>query len=296
MTALRTMGGNLYRRFAAPFGSRALDRHLDDGLPAILEPALRFLFTSRVSPDVLVLAKKIEARREEVAERNDRYRVANGNSGGEAIRWLEPAAPESDQPSIESRWLAYHASIPRRWGIFLHLCARELQSRSVLELGACVGISGAYLASAPAHPRFVTLDAAAALVPIAQETINQFSDRAVVIHSPFRSGIHRALELIIAEGQKLDLAYIDGHHDEAPTLHYVRTILPHLSHGALIVLDDIRLYAGMRRAWQHLSTMPGVATAVDTGRFGLLVWHGAAAKPRRYDLARYTGVWLSQKR
>jgi len=85
-------------------------------------------------------------------------------------------------------------------------------------------------------------------------------------------------------------------HDEAPTLHYVRTLLPYLSPRALLILDDIRLYDGMRRVWQELSSMPGVSTAVDTGRFGLLVWEGGATVPRHYNLARYTGIWRTQQR
>jgi hypothetical protein len=53
---------------------------------------------------------------------------------------------------------------------------------------------------------------------------------------------------------------VDGHHEEAATLHYVAAISPHLSPAALIILDDIYLYEGMWRAWQALSSAAHVAT------------------------------------
>ena len=88
-----------------------------------------------------------------------------------------------------------------------------------------------------------------------------------------------------------DVVFIDGHHDELATLHYVQTVAPFLSSEALVILDDIHLYVEMWRAWERLRSMPGVAAAVNTGRFGLLVWTGSATVARHYDLARYTGWW-----
>jgi len=290
---LRQIAGDLYRALAAPFGARSLDRMLRDGLPPRLEAPLRFLFTGEAAPDVLALAAKIETRRAEIAGSDRTYQFTYARSAHGMARWPEPSRMESEEPALSSRWLAA-ASVPRRWGVFLHLCAME--ARAIVEMGTCVGISGAYLASAPSRPRLVTLEGSAALAAIAEETLARFSDRTTIVRGPFESGIHRALALLAAEQLKVDLAWIDGHHDEAPTLHYVRTLLPHLSHGALVVLDDILLYAGMRRAWQQVSAMRGVAAAVNTGRFGLLLWHGGDAAPRHYDLARHTGIWPSRKR
>ena len=59
----------------------------------------------------------------------------------------------------------------------------------------------------------------------------------------------------------IDLAYVDGHHDDAATLHYVALLAPHLSRGGCIVLDDICLYEEMWRAWTQVSAMPGVSVA-----------------------------------
>ncbi|MEK6374717.1 MAG: class I SAM-dependent methyltransferase [Acidobacteriota bacterium] len=265
------LAGRLYGALAAPFGMRALERMLRDGLADSLGPPLRFLFTGQAAPEVLALAERIEARRAAIASRGGEYRTLTG-------------------PVLSSQRLANSVSVPRRWGVFLHLCARQFHARAIVELGACAGISGAYLASAPSRPRFVTIEGSPSLVPVAEEMLASFN--ATIIGAPFDAGLPRALTLV----DSVDVAYIDGHHDEAPTLHYVRTLVPHLSPRALLILDDIRLYDGMRRAWRALSSMSGVSTAVDTGRFGLLVWEGGAAVPRHYDLARYTGIWRTQQR
>jgi hypothetical protein len=99
------------------------------------------------------------------------------------------------------------------------------------------------------------------------------------------------LPRVLADVTAADLAFVDGHHDEMATLQYVAMLLPHLSQGSLLILDDIRLSADMWRAWQKVVAMPGFAAAVNVGRLGLLVWEGGDVLAKQYDLARYTGWW-----
>jgi hypothetical protein len=47
----------------------------------------------------------------------------------------------------------------------------------------------------------------------------------------------------------------------------------------------------MWQAWRSLASARGVSAAVDTGRFGILVWDSDATVPLQFDLARYTGRW-----
>ena len=295
MSSIRHLVGDVYRNLAAPFGARALEGMLRDGLPERLAPPLRFLFGGWISPEVTAVAARIEARRAEIAKGYEQYQYTYRLSPVGVARWAELASDASLEPSIPLGRFANNISVPERWGILLHLFVRHLEARAILELGACVGISTAYLASAPSHPRLITIEGSSAFVAIAKATLAPFSDRALVMHSGFDGGLSRALDLFADERSPVDLAFIDGHHQAAPTLHYVQTLLPHLSSGALIILDDIYLNSGMRRAWDEVSAMRGVSAAVDTGRFGLLLWEGGHSNPRQYDLARYTGVWRSEK-
>lgn len=264
---VRRLASRAYVRCAAPLGRRALSRMLRDGLPPRLAAPLRYLFDGREPPRAREQADAIERVRAAIAMRTETYTL--------------PPTSASHPRVLSWPWLAHNVSVQRRWGLFLHLCAEAVAARRVLELGACVGISGAYMATAASHPRVVTIEASPELAPVARETLAPFD--AEVLHGMFDERLPDALTAPI------DLAYVDGHHDGAATLRYVRAIVPHLAPGALIVLDDIRLYDEMIDAWRTLRTMPGLAAAIDVGRFGLLVMGEGTG--RLYDLARYTGWW-----
>lgn len=126
-------------------------------------------------------------------------------------------------------------------------------------------------------------DDTAALAAIARQTLAAVTETAEVVVGTFAETLPATLERLGA----IDLAFIDGHHEEAATLRYVEAIEQHMSRGP-IVLDDIHLYEGMWRAWQTLLSYRRF-TAVNVGRFGLLV-HGEGYG-HSYDLSRYTGHW-----
>lgn len=285
----RVAAGWGYRRCAAPFGRRSLARMLDEGLPLELTGPLGVLMGRPAPPGAAAVADVIETRRAEIARRHDTYGVVQQQTPLGSARWPEEGGDA--EHSVSLRWLATGASVSRRWGTFLHLCANALEARVVLELGAGVGISGAYLASGSSVQRFVALEGSPPLARLAAATIRGVSDRASVVEGPFESELPRTLASLGGERVQLDLAYVDGHHDEGATLRYVDTMRPHLRPGSLVVLDDIRLWRGMWLAWRRLASMDGVSAAVDTGRFGVLVAGDGGARPRLFDLARYTGWW-----
>ncbi len=288
---VRPFFGRMYRRLAAPFGLRALDDMLGNGFPARLGLPLRFLFTQELPAEAIAIAERIEERRAEISRRPDTYRFEYSPTALGMARWPDHAGHAAAGPVMPSRRLANVFSVPRHWGLFLHLCADAFAARAILEVGACVGISGAYLASARHRPRFITIEGSPAIAPIAEATLAAVTDRAEVLRAPFDTGLDEAIARFEREQLPIDVAFIDGHHEEAATLHYVETVIPRLSRDAVVILDDIHLTPGMERAWQRLARTPGIAAAVDIGRFGLIVWDGDDGAGARYDLSRYTGWW-----
>lgn len=275
----------------APFGLRALERMLADGLPAALASPLRVLIGAAPPVHARAVRARVERLRAAIAGRPETYGFAHTSTPQGLARWPIAASALPGGPVVSARWLAHVASVPERWGVFLHLCAEAVSARTILELGACVGISGAYLASAGACRRFVTLEGSPPLARLAAATLGEVTDRAVVLDGPFDEGLNRAFALLTGEGLGLNLVYVDGHHDEAATLHYVRAVIPRLEPGALVILDDIYLSDAMWRAWRHVSVISGFSASANVGRFGLLIWEGGAAAPARFDLSRYTGWW-----
>jgi predicted O-methyltransferase YrrM len=285
----RSAAGWAYRRAAAPFGLRRLAAMQAEGLPPSLVEPLRVLLTGRCPEDARPVVSRIEKRRAAVAASGRGYRFEHRESPDGFIRWVVDSAPES--AVISSQWLAHSASMNERWGLFLHLCAARANSRTILELGACIGISGAYLASSPACTEMTTIEASPAIARVARETLSAVSAHAKVIEGLFEAALPRIFERLTADQRTLDLAYVDGHHDELATLRYVSQLAPHMSRGGLMVLDDICLYREMWRAWTQVSTMPGVSAAIHVGRVGVLVFDDRATAPKSFDFSRYTGRW-----
>jgi predicted O-methyltransferase YrrM len=280
----RRMIGTAYERWLAPRGARAVEAMLANGLPPRLAPALRTLFGGPAPESAAEAAQTIERLRAGIAGRADTYQYVRTESPLGPVRLAE-VTQQRDRALTSERY-ANTISVPKRWGMFLHLCADAFDAEVIVEMGACVGISGAYLASVPSRPRLFTLEGSHALADIAQQTLAAISDRAEVVVGPFE----RTLQPTLARAGTIDVAYVDGHHEEAATIHYVDVIAEHLSPTALIVLDDIYLYEGMWRAWQKLASDDGVA-AVNVGRFGLLVHERGRSSNAQYDLSRYTGRW-----
>ena len=244
---------------------------LAGGLPAPFRRPLEFLFHGRLDPAERWLAHDVEEVREAVARDPRVFRVLNRDG---VVR------------PVTGAQVARSASIGQEWGTFLHLCARSFGARTILELGGCAGISGCYLASAERCERFVTVEGSPDLAALAKANLARVSDRAEVVNALFDDALDRLLPTF---GDGIDLAYVDGHHRYETTLHYLARLEPHLSCGALVVFDDIRLSAGMWRAWQAVEGRKGFACTVDAGRFGLATWAGTAGTPVRHDLSLYFG-------
>ena len=132
---LRRIASHAYQRMAAPFGRHALERMIADGLPHRLIAPLRFLFDGREPAEAREAAERIERVRAEIAARGGTFTL--------------PPTSASHPRVLTWSWLANNVSVQRRWGTFLHLCARD--SRNVLELGSCASASPAPTSAPPAR-------------------------------------------------------------------------------------------------------------------------------------------------
>ena len=157
------------------------------------------------------------------------------------------------------------------WGKALMMLVRRLEPNRVVELGSCVGISAAYLAAGlqiNGAGTLVTLEGAAGLAERARRHLEELGLRqAEVVTGLFAD----TLGPVLQGCGPVDLAFIDGHHDETATQQYFQQILPSLSEGAVVVFDDIAWSDGMARAWLALQRHPAVRAVVDLERVGICV-------------------------
>lgn len=195
-----------------------------------------------------------------------------------------------DDPALEAALAANHAAglpaidVSPAQGKMLHLLARSIGARRILEVGTLGGYSTIWLARAlPAGGRVVTLELLPHHAEVAQANLEQagVADRVEI-----RVGKARALiEQMIAEGaEPFDLFFIDA--DKESNADYLRLAIQ-LSHpGSVIIVDNVvreggildpdsadPMIQGTRRLYDALAATPQVsATAIQT--VGLKKWDG----------------------
>jgi predicted O-methyltransferase YrrM len=160
-------------------------------------------------------------------------------------------------------------SVQPERGFFLYCLARALKPAAVLELGTSLGVSAAYLSAgleANANGNLVTVDVEANKIDIATAHLThaRLDSRVRLVRALFQD----VLPTLLAEAA-FQLVYIDGHHQEAPTIGYFRQIAD-ASPGATMVFDDITWSPGMVRAWRTIATDARVEFSGEAFGFGLV--------------------------
>lgn len=183
-----------------------------------------------------------------------------------------------------------------RWALFLLVLTRRLRPERVLELGTCLGISASYLAAGldlNGMGRLVTLEGAGALADRSGRNLRALGLRNTeVVPGLFR----HTLPGVLDRHHPVDLAFVDGHHDEHATLEYFDLVVPALADHAVVVFDDIRWSDGMARAWEAVQGHPRVHVAVDLDRVGVCVAGLPGPAARRYRLPTVTTLHSTARR
>lgn len=239
---------------------------------------------SAESPEEKAWTERIESLRRELSSSPRKIRLEDwgavspgrrGESSGEGPVSVERPVGEICRSS---------ASRPRRARLLLRL-VRELKPRSCLELGTSLGLSAAYIAAAlelNGEGRLTTLEGAAEVAAIARENLSRLGlgGRAAVVVGRFQD----RLPEVLRGNSPLDFAFVDGHHDEAPTLAYFEALLPSLAPGACLVFDDVSWSRGMERAWRKIAADRRIGIAVDLFTMGIVL-AGRPGPRRLYRIA-----------
>jgi predicted O-methyltransferase YrrM len=175
------------------------------------------------------------------------------------------------------------SSKPPRWAYLLFRLVREVGPVNCLEMGSCVGISAAYQAAAlelNGQGRLLSLEGAEVLAQRSARTLEELGleNRAEIRLGRFAD----TLESALSELRPVDWAFIDGDHQEEPTLEYMDLVLSSAGPETVLVFDDINWSAGMRRAWHRVIADSRFALTVDLRSVGLAVVSKSASE--RSDL------------
>lgn len=90
----------------------------------------------------------------------------------------------------------------------------------------------------------------------------KFNDIKIVV-GKFSDTLPKLLPKI----DKIDFAFIDGHHDKNATIGYFEQILPFMNEGSVIAFDDINYNRNMTRAWDVIKQNKN---SKDDGKIGII--------------------------
>ena len=182
-----------------------------------------------------------------------------------------PIGGAPQQRRVSVRQLVRVAASSPEQGRFLFRLVQWLKPKRILELGTSLGIGTMYLAAAAREAQLFSLEGSSdcAHVATANLEIMGLQQHTNVLAGPFRDTLPTALR----ELQPIDLAFFDGHHQQAATLEYFEHCLPCLQHQSVFVFDDIYWSAGMQAAWKQIQEHPKVTLTVDCFELGLVFFN-----------------------
>ena len=250
---------------AAPL-LRSLDRHL----------AGRHTTAERAT------FRRIEALRTTLLSSDRQLRVVNYGAGRPGSVKTEAQMRRGRRRTTTVGAVARQAAKPPWWAQQLAVLVADLRPTHVVELGTSLGLSAAYQASAlEPGARMWTLEGAPEIADAARGHLDLLGlDRVTVVTGRFEE----TLSDVLADAAPVDLAFIDGHHDEAATLRYFDQIHPFLAPDALVVFDDIAWSEGMTRAWRAIAADQRIRTAVSMRSVGVCLVGPPSVAKLRLDL------------
>ena len=230
--------------------------------------ALNNSFEKKFTAEDKKFISLIESRRAALLSSTEEISVIDYGAGSSDTKRLM----QEMQNGVRSRALVSkvaRASKKEFWARMLFSIVREVKPTSCIELGSCVGISAAYMASAQklyGNGTVVTLEGSDEIAELAKETLASIGlENSTVVVGPF----HETLDGVLESSRPIDFLFNDGHHDHDAVLDYFERSLPFLADSAVVVFDDICWSEGMRAAWSLIEKDARVFATFDLGAVGI---------------------------
>jgi predicted O-methyltransferase YrrM len=160
-----------------------------------------------------------------------------------------------------------HVTKSRKYRHLLFHLTRVLQPANILELGAATGVSAGYMAKGYSKTKLITLEGCPQLTAIANKHLRLLGIEDFAVRAGhFENTLTKALKDL----EPIEMAYIDGHHEEGATISYFNQVLTRASDKAVVLVDDIYWSEGMTNAWKTIKAHPRVRQSVDVFQFGII--------------------------
>ncbi len=228
------------------------------------KPGINSPFAQRVIQEVLFDTKKygaygrMLAARQRYLHSQQQVRVEDSGAGhrrGKTKEWRKV----SDIVKRSSAPLKYHR--------LLYRATRYFKPDITLEAGTSLGLGTLALALGNPEGRVFTVEGDPASARLARQLFEQqHLPNITLLNGTFREMFPKVFQ----QTHRLDLVFLDGHHEEEPTLEYFGAFLPRFHEKSILVMDDIYWSRGMFRAWNTVRHHPSVSLSIDLFRMGIL--------------------------
>lgn len=172
-----------------------------------------------------------------------------------------------DQPVRAVADMARTALKAPRQARLLFRLTRYFDPATVLELGTSFGLTTLYLGLGAENGEVTTIEGCPRTFQIAQHHVERSGFRNI---RPVLGAFRTRLPEVLRSMERLDLVFIDGHHEKAATLDLFERCLVKAHAGSLFILDDIHWSRGMEEAWDAVKAHPRVTVTIDLYDLGLV--------------------------
>jgi len=163
--------------------------------------------------------------------------------------------------------IAINASKPKRIGRLLFRLSKYFKPDNMLELGTSLGLSSLYLAYGSPSSFLTTIEGCPNISKIATENFEKAGlDKIMLLTGNFDDKLPAVLKSI----KSLDFAFIDGNHQQQPTINYFEQCIAKSNSDTVMIFDDIHWSDGMERAWENIINHPDVSLSVDIFHMGIV--------------------------
>ena len=209
---------------------------------------------------------EIAFRRDQLLQSTQRIPVTDFGAGSQVVTGKERRVADIARTSLTSP----------HFGKLLFKLAQFHQPKTILEIGTSLGISAAYLASGAPDAQVITLEGSPHIAQLAKDQFEALGlNRITLLEGEFSTTLPKALSQV----KSLDMVFIDGNHQFAPTLSYFEQIKPYLHDHALVIFDDIHWSKGMHKAWEMVKRDPMVRVSIDLFYKGIIAFDPCFREP-----------------
>lgn len=156
-----------------------------------------------------------------------------------------------------------------------------LKLNKILELGTSLGLSTLYLSSARANSHVFTLEGDTGSYSMATHLFHQLEKKNITAKlGQFSTTLNPTLETM----EKVDLAFLDGHHDGRSTVAYFNNIKAFCHKSSVVIVDDIYWSKEMQNAWVSIQNNEDVTLTLDLFFCGIVFFRAEQKEKEHFKI------------